>query len=117
MEQVKQELSAEIIKLLTTHDADIEMLKSNSVELKRDVHAVSTKLDTFHAEIAKVINRPVLSLSSSLTVMKDVFLIVGLVVGGIIYVASASYEARMSLVEERQKMVVEKVSKLEGLPK
>ena len=114
MEKVKTELSPDIIKILTTHDADIEMLKANGVELKRDINILSSKLDNFHSEVVKVLNRPVVSLSSSLTVMKDVFLIVGLVVGGIFYVASASYDARMSLMEERQKMTTEKIMKLEG---
>jgi len=114
MEKVKTELSPDIIKILTTHDADIEMLKANGVELKRDINILSSKLDNFHSEVVKVLNRPVVSLASSLTVMKDVFLIVGLVVGGIVYVASASYDARMSLMEERQKMTTEKIMKLEG---
>lgn len=114
MEKIKQELSPDIIKLLTTHDADIEMLKANGVELKRDINIISSKLDNFHSEVVKVLNRPAFSLPSSLSILKDVFLIIGLVVGCIVYVATASYEARMSLVEERQKIVSEKLTKMEG---
>lgn len=117
MEKVKSEPSPDIIKLLTTHDADIEMLKANGAELKRDINIVSAKLDSFHNEVLKVLNRPAFSLPSSLSIMKDVFLIIGLVVGCIVYVATASYEARMSLVEERQKMTMEKLTKIEGLPR
>ena len=102
MEKMKPEVaefSPKILQILTAHDSDIESLKTNGIELKKEIGVVSSKLDLFHAELTKVLNRPVLSLTQVLAVVKDVGLIVGFLVGGIIYVASSHYEARLVKIE------------------
>lgn len=117
MEKVKQHSDDDIQKILnvlTQHDSEIGVLSASTKDLKVNMEKISTKLDSFHSELLNVLQRPQVSLASSLTVVKDVFLIVGLIVGGIVYVASASYEARMTLMEERHKNVIEKIMKIEG---
>ncbi len=103
-----------ILGILTQHDAEITVLSSSTKEIKGNMEKISTKLDSFHSELLNVLQRPQLSLGASLTTIKDIFFIVGLVVGGIVYVASSHYEARMSLMEEKHKMVIEKIGRLEG---
>jgi hypothetical protein len=123
MEKVKDEMgqlsNQKVIQLLTVHDSEISALSKRTEALQSDISNISDKLDTFYKELTTILNRPVLSVSSSLTVIKDVGLIVGLIVGGIVYVASSSYEARIAIIEEKNRTGIEvlkdQIKELKGI--
>lgn len=111
MEKVKpdvSDLSPRILQILTAHDSDIEVLKANSIELKKEIGGVSSKLDLFHAELTKVLNRPVLSFKDILSVAKDIGIFASLIVGAIIYIAGSHYDARLVKMEAMIEKAVQK---------
>jgi len=92
----------DVVKLLSGHDTEIKLLREQTDSLKEIVQIIATKLDRVHSDLASLSSRPIISLPAILAVVKDVLLIMGGLVGGIIYIANANNAAQMALLTERQ---------------
>lgn len=117
MEELKTKLTTkeevdytDLIKGLLAHDAEITMLTKTTESLKVDINGISNKIDAFHSELTRLLSRPQLSISNTLSTAKDIGIMVGLAVSCIVYVASTALESRIVLLEEKQKASIERVT-------
>lgn len=76
----------------------------NDLDEKFDekMNAVGAKLDTLTASVQSYALRPTLRIADVLTTVKDGAVLVALMVGAIVWVAKANYDAQLSIVNERQ---------------
>ena len=93
----------DVLELVRTHDSDIKLLSSQMSSVSNAVNDVAKKLDSIVGIVNQTANKPTFNASQTLNTVKDIAILVGLIVTGIVYVARSDFQQDFALMGERQK--------------